>query len=138
MMHFDYKVAGGDFTGAGQASSQLKKVLKQLGVNPVIIKRAVIALYEAEVNIVAHANKGIIRIHVNSDLVKMELDDEGPGIENISKAMEKGYSTASEKVRSMGFGAGMGLPNIQLNADNFNITSTPGIGTHLEIIVQFR
>lgn len=138
MMYFDYKVAGGDFTGAGQASSQLKKVLKQLGVNPVIIKRAVIALYEAEVNIVAHANKGIIRIHVTSDSVKMELDDEGPGIENISKAMEKGYSTASEKVRSMGFGAGMGLPNIQLNADRFNITSTPGIGTHLEIIVQLR
>ena len=138
MMHFDYKVAGGDFTGAGLASSQLKKVLKQLGVNPGIIKRAVIALYEAEVNIVAHANKGTIRIHITSDLIKMELDDEGPGIEDISKAMEKGYSTASEKVRSMGFGAGMGLPNIQLNADHFNITSTPGIGTHLEIIVQLR
>ena len=138
MMHFDFKVAGGDFTGAGQASSQLKKVLKQLGVDPPIIKRAVIALYEAEVNIVAHAGRGIIRIHVTSDFVKMELDDEGPGIEDISKAMEKGYSTASDSVRSMGFGAGMGLPNIKSNADSFNISSKPGVGTHLEIIVQFR
>ena len=109
-----------------------------MGVDPLIIKRAVIALYEAEVNIVAHANKGTIRIHITTDIVKMELDDEGPGIENISKAMEKGYSTASETVRSMGFGAGMGLPNIQANADSFKITSTPGKGTHLEIIVQFR
>ena len=138
MMHFDFKVTGGDFTGAGQASSRLKKVLKQLGVNPLIIKRAVIALYEAEVNIVAHANRGIIRIHVTSEFVKMELDDEGPGIKDISKAMEKGYSTASEKVRSMGFGAGMGLPNIQSNADSFNLSSVPGVGTHLEIIVQFK
>ena len=138
MMYFDYKVAGGDFTGAGQASSQLKKVLKQLGVNPPIIKRAVIALYEAEVNIVAHANKGIIRIHITSDFVKIELDDEGPGIEDIDKAMEKGFSTASDKVRSMGFGAGMGLPNIQANADSFTITSKQGVGTHLEIIVQLR
>lgn len=138
MMHFDFKVTGGDFTGAGQASSRLKKVLKQLGVNPLIIKRAVIALYEAEVNIVAHANRGIIRIHVTSEFVKMELDDEGPGIKDISKAMEKGFSTASEKVRSMGFGAGMGLPNIQSNADSFNLSSVPGVGTHLEIIVQFK
>ena len=138
MMHFDFKVTGGDFTGAGQASSRLKKVLKQLGVNPLIIKRAVIALYEAEVNIVAHANKGIIRIHVTSEFVKMVLDDEGPGIKDISKAMEKGFSTASEKVRSMGFGAGMGLPNIQSNADSFNLSSVPGVGTHLEIIVQFK
>jgi len=138
MMYFVYKVAGGDFTGAGQASSQLKKVLKQLGVDPLIIKRAVIALYEAEVNIVAHARKGTINIQVTADFVKMQLDDEGPGIEDINKAMEKGYSTASEAVRSMGFGAGMGLPNIQSNADSFKITSIPGIGTHLEIIVQFR
>jgi len=138
MMHFDFKVDGGDFAGAGQASSQLKKVLKKLGVDPLIIKRAVIALYEAEVNIVAHAIKGIIRIHITSDFVKMELDDEGPGIEDISKAMEKGYSTASESVRSMGFGAGMGLANIKSNADRFNISSQPGVGTHLEIIVQFR
>ncbi len=138
MMHFDFKVNGGDFTGAGNASSQLKKVLKQLGVNPQIIKRAVIALYEAEVNIVAHAIKGIIRIHIANDYIKMELDDEGPGIENIAAAMQKGYSTASAKVRSMGFGAGMGLPNIESNADGFKISSVPGIGTHLEIIVQFR
>jgi serine/threonine-protein kinase RsbT len=138
MMNFEYNVAGGDFTGAGQASSQLKKVLKKLGVDPLVIKRSVIALYEAEVNIVAHACKGVIRIHVTSGFVKMELDDEGPGIADISKAMEKGYSTASDKVRSMGFGAGMGLPNIQANADSFKIASTPGTGTHLEIIVQFR
>jgi anti-sigma regulatory factor (Ser/Thr protein kinase) len=138
MMNFEFKVNGGDFTGAGNASSQLKKVLKQLGVDPVIIKRAVIALYEAEVNIVAHARKGIIRIHIANDFVKINLDDEGPGIEDIGKAMEKGFSTASEKVRSMGFGAGMGLPNIKTNADNFKISSQPGVGTHLEIIVQFR
>ena len=138
MMHFEYKVTGGDFTGAGYASSQLKKLLKQLGVDPRVIKRAVIALYEAEVNIVTHARKGIIKIDIDKDQVKMILDDEGPGIADISMAMQKGYSTASETVRAMGFGAGMGLPNISDNADFFNIKSTPGVGTQLEIKVQFK
>lgn len=138
MMHFDFKVTGGDFTGAGNASSQLKKVLRQLGVEPTIIKRAVIALYEAEVNIVAHAKRGDIRIHITKDAVIMRLTDEGPGIEDIAQAMEKGFSTASEAVRSMGFGAGMGLPNIEANADEFKISSTPGVGTQLEILVQIR
>lgn len=133
----EYKATGGDFINAGTASSQVKKVLKQLGIAPQIIKRTVIALYEAEVNIVAHAEEGTISACVYEDKIILKLTDKGPGIRNIEKAMEAGYSTASEEVRSMGFGAGMGLPNIQKNADEFKINSTVGVGTELKIVSYF-
>jgi anti-sigma regulatory factor (Ser/Thr protein kinase) len=137
-MTFEYKVQGGDFTHAGYASSQVKKMLKQLGVDSVVIKRVVVCLYEAEVNIVAHARDGIISIVLDTDTILMKLTDNGPGIANIEQAMQKGYSTASPEVREMGFGAGMGLPNISANADRFLITSEPGTGTALEITINLN
>jgi len=137
-MNFEYKVEGGDFTRAGYASSQIKRMLKQLGVDSNIIKRVVVCLYEAEVNIVAHAYRGVIYISLSTDRINMRLTDEGPGISNIPRAMQKGYSTASKEVREMGFGAGMGLPNIKENADIFNIESEVGRGTTLDITINLN
>lgn len=133
----EYSVTGGDFINAGTASSQVKKVLKQMGISPTIIKRTVIALYEAEVNIVAHAEEGNITACVYEDKISLTLKDKGPGIANIEEAMVAGYSTASEEVRNMGFGAGMGLPNIKKNADEFEIQSEVNIGTTLKIVSYF-
>ena len=137
-MSFEYRVTGGDFTHAGYASSQVKKMLKQLGVDSTVIKRVVVCLYEAEVNIVAHAWDGIINVDLDTDAIFMKLTDKGPGIADIGQAMQKGFSTASPEVREMGFGAGMGLPNISANADIFNITSEPGVGTTLEITINLN
>ena len=131
-----FAVEGGDFTRAGMASSQVKKMLKQLSIDPSVIKRVVVALYEAEVNIVAHAYKGNIEVQIDPDAIKMCLQDEGPGIPDIDKAMQRGFSTASPKVREMGFGAGMGLPNISDNADEFNIRSEVGKGTQVDILIK--
>lgn len=132
-MHFEYKVEGGDFTNAGSTSSAVKKMMKQLGVDPAIVKRTVVALYEAEVNIVAHAYRGTIYVDLEENHVYIKLDDEGPGIPDINKAMEKGYSTATPQVREMGFGAGMGLPNMQSNSDKLVVNSVVGKGTTVEI-----
>lgn len=132
-MHFEYEVTGGDFTGAGSTSSSVKKTLKQLNVDPAIIKRTVVALYEAEVNIVAHAYKGNIFVDIEEDSITIRLEDEGPGIPDIEKAMEVGYSTASVSVREMGFGAGMGLPNMKNNTDRLTVTSEVDVGTTVEI-----
>lgn len=132
-MHFEYKVFGGDFTRAGFASSEVKKILKQLNVDFRIIKRIVVALYEAEVNIVAHAYEGAIFVDINSEKICLKLVDKGPGIADIAQAMQEGYSTASPEVRQMGFGAGMGLSNINKNADEFEISSIVGVGTTLLI-----
>ena len=132
-MHLQFDLKGGDFVNAGKASSAVKRVLKQLGVPPVLIKRVVIALYEAEVNVAAHAYKGIIEIEINSDSIIMNVVDHGPGILDIDKAMEAGYSTASREVREMGFGAGMGLPNIKKNSDKFQVKSEYGVGTTVTI-----
>ena len=136
-MQFEYKVEGGDFTMAGVASSEVKKTLKQLGVDPSIIKRVVVALYEAEVNIVAHAYRGVIYVDIKGEGIKLRLVDEGPGIPDVSLAMTKGFSTASSAVREMGFGAGMGLPNISDNADSFSIETEVGKGTTLHIEIKF-
>ena len=136
-MNFTYNVEGGDFTNAGIVSRTVKKMLKQIGVNPAIIKRTVVALYEAEVNIVAHARRGVITVDIDEEKIYIKLEDEGNGIPDINKAMQKGYSTASPKVREMGFGAGMGLPNIESNTDKLTINSTVGVGTTVEIINYF-
>lgn len=128
---------GGDFTAAGNASSQIKKMLKQLNVDPRVVKRVVIALYEAEVNIVAHAYRGVITAEILPSGVRLKLADEGPGIPDIEQAMTPGFSTASAQVREMGFGAGMGLPNISENADEFRIESEVGKGTTLFINYNF-
>jgi serine/threonine-protein kinase RsbT len=132
-MNFKYHIEGGDFTHAGNASSQVKKMLKQLNVDPNIIKRIVVALYEAEVNIVAHAYRGDIEIDIETDKVFIKLIDQGPGIKDINLAMQEGYSTASQKVRDMGFGAGLGLPNMKKNSDVLNVQSEVGKGTRIEI-----
>ncbi|MBP5590061.1 MAG: ATP-binding protein [Bacteroidales bacterium] len=137
-MNFEYHVEGGDFTNAGSTSSIVKKMLKQLGVSPDIIKHTVVALYEAEVNIVAHADRGVIYVDLDEDKIFIRLVDEGKGIPDIEQAMQKGFSTASVKVREMGFGAGMGLPNIKDNSDKLNITSVPGKGTTVEITNYFN
>jgi serine/threonine-protein kinase RsbT len=134
MVQLRFEIEGGNFTRAGYASSQLKKVLKQLNIDQQLIKKIVVALYEAEVNVVAHAHKGIIDITIAPDKVVLELNDEGPGIPDIEKAMQEGFSTASQKVREMGFGAGMGLPNIKRNSDEFEVTSEVGKGTSLRIV----
>lgn len=137
-MTLQFKVEGGDFSRAGYASSSIKKTLKQLGVDPTVTKKVVIALYEAEVNIVAHAYRGVITADIDKDGIKIVLADEGPGIPDISKAMEKGFSTASPKVREMGFGAGMGLPNMKDNTDYLNIESVVGKGTTVTMYNKFN
>ena len=136
-MHFEYTVQAGDFSNAGFASSQIKKVLKQLNVATSVIKRVVVALYEAEVNIVAHAYEGVIYADIDDQKIVTRLIDKGPGIPDIDRAMQEGFSTASPQVREMGFGAGMGLPNIKKNADNLQVNSKVGVGTEVEITVFF-
>lgn len=128
-MKYDFQVEGGDFLNAGKASSNIKKVLKTLGVNSKIIKRTVVALYEGEVNIVAHAYRGRIGVSIDENQVEIQLIDEGPGIKDISMAMTEGFSTASKKVMEMGFGAGMGLPNMRRNTDFMDVKSEVGKGT---------
>lgn len=138
MMHFEFDIEGGDFSKAGFASSQLKRILKQLVTDHKVVKKTVVALYEAEVNVVAHAYSGKVIIDIDTDKIQIKVNDKGPGIEDIDQAMEEGYSTASEQVREMGFGAGMGLANIKNNSDEFNITSEVGVGTQLEIIAYLE
>ena len=133
-MHFEYEIEGGNFSRAGYASSEVKKKLRQLNVDLKIIRRVVVALYEAEVNVVAHAWSGIMSVDIDRDRIIIEVEDEGPGIPDIDKAMEEGFSTASPEVREMGFGAGMGLPNIKKNVDMLNITSDVGKGTKVEMV----
>jgi len=135
-MQFEYNIEAGNFAKAGDASSSFKKILKQLNVDPQIIKRIVVSLYEGEVNIVAHSNGGKAICDVDTNRVNIQLIDVGPGIPDIQKAMQAGYSTASAKVREMGFGAGMGLMNIKNNADILQINSKVGVGTKLEITVN--
>ena len=133
-MFFRFELEGGNFSKAGYASSQIKKVLRQLGIDPKIIKRTVVALYEAEVNVVAHAWRGVAEIEITPDRISMILTDEGPGIADIPLAMQEGYSTASTEVREMGFGAGMGLSNMKKNVDELNIESQVGKGTTVKMI----
>lgn len=137
-MKFEYLIEGGNFTKAGYASSDVKKKLKQLNVAPQIVKRIVVALYEAEVNIVAHAYEGRIYVNITPQQIKILLHDKGPGISDINQAMQEGYSTASNAVREMGFGAGMGLPNIKNNCDELNIQSEVNVGTQVEFVVYFE
>jgi len=137
-MQMVFDIEGSNFSKAGTASSEVKKMLKQINIDPKILKRIVICLYEAEVNIVAHAYKGTITANIDSDKIIMELVDEGPGIPDINKAMQMGFSTASAEVREMGFGAGMGLPNIKNNSDELDIQSTINVGTTVKITVYFK
>ncbi len=136
-MHLEYQVFEADFVNAGAASSAIKKTLKQLNVNPQIVKRVVVALYEAEVNAIAHAYGGMIYADIEADKIIVKVVDKGPGIPDIEWAMQEGNSTASPEVRNMGFGAGMGLPNIRKNVDRLDVQSTVGVGTSVEMEVHF-
>jgi serine/threonine-protein kinase RsbT len=136
-MHFEFNIEGGNFTRAGLASSEIKKMLKQLNVDLGIIKRTVVASYEAEVNVVAHAYSGTAYVDLDEEKVVIKFIDEGPGIPDIEMAMKEGFSTASSTVREMGFGAGMGLPNMKKNADDLKISSEVGKGTEVQITMFF-
>ncbi|MBR4030111.1 MAG: ATP-binding protein [Clostridia bacterium] len=136
ILSLNYQVNGSDLQSAGVASSDVKKVLRKLGVSPEIIRKVAISMYEAEINMVIHANGGTIDVSISPEQIKVVLADNGPGIANIDLAMKEGYSTAPQTIREMGFGAGMGLPNIKKYADIMNITSELGKGTTVEIIVN--
>ena len=132
-----YRVAARDFSRAGEAASGLKKALSRLGIHPQVIRRVAIATYEAEMNIVIFTDGGEIVAEVRPGRIKIEALDKGPGIPDIEQAMRPGFSTAPEWVLEMGFGAGMGLPNIQACADEMKLESTVGVSTHLETIIYF-
>ena len=134
---FRFEVDGDDFTSAGQASVQVKKNLRQIGIDPETIRRVSIAMYEGEINMVIHAGGGIAEVGVYNEYIEIILDDRGPGIADVEKAMQEGYSTATDSVRSLGFGAGMGLPNMKKNTDSLEIFSTIGVGTKIIMRVKF-
>ena len=131
-----FEVDGNDFTSAGETSSAVKRMLKQLGVSPEVIRRVAIAMYEGEINMVIHADGGVIDVEITKDKIHIFLRDKGPGIPNVDLAMTEGYSTASENVRELGFGAGMGLPNMNKYTDYMSITTEIGVGTTIEMIVN--
>ncbi len=133
---FTFDVEGGNFNAAGTVSTRIKSLLKQLQMPDDVVRRSAIVSYEAEINIVSYAKKGVIRITVSPDQVMIEADDTGQGIPDINLAMQQGYSTANHLIREMGFGAGMGLFNIKSYSDKFDITSEVDKGTFLRIIIK--
>ena len=133
---FRFDVQGDDFTSAGQASVQVKKNLRQLGFDTEVIKKVSIAMYEGEINMVIHAGGGTAEVSVTEKYIEIILEDKGPGIEDIEKAMQAGYSTAPDSIRSLGFGAGMGLPNMKKNSDSMEIESKLGEGTRIVMKVN--
>ena len=135
-VRFHFVVDGEDFTSAGQASVQMKKNLRRLGIPPEIIRKISIAMYEGEINMVIHADGGEAEVLVYEDRIVMILTDRGPGIANIEQAMQEGYSTAPDNVRSLGFGAGMGLPNMKRYTDDMQIESVVGEGTTITMTVN--
>ncbi|MBR4581855.1 MAG: ATP-binding protein [Lachnospiraceae bacterium] len=136
ILEFTYEISDDDFTRAVEASFDVKKKLKKLGVSPDVIRRVSIALYEGEINMVIHANGGKITIQISEDSITMILDDKGPGIPDIDKAMQAGFSTAPDNVRNLGFGAGMGLPNMKKNTDSINIETKIGVGTKVTMVIN--
>ncbi len=134
---FRFEVDGDDFTSAGQASVQIKKNLRQLGMSPEVIRRVSIAMYEGEINMVIHAGGGVATVTIDDGFIEIKLEDKGPGIENIEMAMMEGYSTAPDNVRSLGFGAGMGLPNMKRYTDHMEIASEIGVGTTVTMRVNY-
>jgi len=137
-LHYHYDVPGDDFTRAGMASSAVKQTLKQLGLDPETVRKMSISLYEGEINMVIHAGGGEIDVDIDDEKIVAVLSDRGPGIENIELAMQEGWSTASEQVRGLGFGAGMGLPNMKKYSDDMKIDSKPGYGTTVTVVVNIE
>ena len=132
-----YQLIGGNFNNAGESSSQLKLKLTELGADESIIRRTAVATFEAEMNVIIYAAAGWLRYTISAQNVTIRIEDMGPGIENIELAMKEGYSTAPDWVREMGWGAGMGLPNMKKNSDTFKIESVAGEGTTIEMVINF-
>ena len=137
-LNFHFIVDGEDFTSAGQASVQVKKNLRQLGLPSEIIRRVSIAMYEGEINMVIHAGGGTADVNVTEDYVEILLKDNGPGIKDVEQAMQEGFSTATDSIRSLGFGAGMGLPNMKRYTDFMKIDSVLGKGTDITMRVKIE
>ncbi len=137
-MKLRYEVPGDDLSLAGKASAEVKRALGRLGVDPGAIKRAAVSMYEAEINMVIHGGGGVASAELSPERVVVTMEDSGPGIPDLEQAMREGFSTAPEWIREMGFGAGMGLPNIKRNADELHIDSKVGRGTTLTIIINFN
>ena len=135
-LSFRFNVDGDDFTSAGQASVQVKKDLRRLGIDAEIIRRVSIAMYEGEINMVIHAGGGVAEVRVTEEAIEIILADQGPGIADIEQAMQAGFSTAPDTIRSLGFGAGMGLPNMKRYTDYMDIQSTVGVGTTITMRVN--
>ena len=135
-MKLHYEVDGDDFTLAGATSAKVKKYLKQLGLSPDVIRRVAIAMYEAEINMVIHADGGTIDVEISPEKIRILFSDKGPGIPDIEKAMQEGYSTATNEIRELGFGAGMGLPNMKMYSDEMNISTIVGKGTDIELTIN--
>ena len=135
-LHYD--VTADDFTRAGAASGDVKRTLKQLGVSPATTRNVAVAMYEGEINMVIHAGGGEIDVEITEDAIHMVLADHGPGIENVELAMKEGYSTAPDNIRCLGFGAGMGLPNIKKYSDEFRLETELGVGTTLYLTVYMK
>ena len=133
-----FEIVGGDFGKAGQVATRVKSILKEVGIEPSIVRRASIAVYEAEMNVVCFARRGILRFTVGPEVIEVVVKDEGEGIPDIELAMREGYSTAPEEIREMGFGAGMGLPNIKKSTDALEITSTVGDGTRVDFMINLQ
>ncbi len=136
ILELKYEVPGDDFTRAGEASSDVKHKLKKIGFDSEAIRRVAIAMYEGEINMVIHANGGEAIIDIDPDKVVIILKDTGPGIEDVEKAMQAGFSTAPDNIRSLGFGAGMGLPNMERYSDEMKIESTVGVGTTVTMTIK--
>jgi len=131
-----FRIKAKDFIHAGEASINVQNLLKSLDLNPQIIRRIAICGYEGEMNVVMHGGDGQLSIEIDTDSLAMEIADNGPGIEDIEKAMETGFSTASDEHREMGFGAGMGLPNMKKNSDDITVESSSGKGTRVRMVFQ--
>ncbi len=129
-----YPVAAGDMVAAGDVSARIKRQMKQLGIPASVVRRVSVGTYEAEINLVIHSLGGHIDFEITPETITIRVVDQGPGIADLDKAMTEGWSTASSEVRDMGFGAGMGLPNMKRNADEFSIESTVGVGTDITMI----
>ncbi len=135
-VNFHFEIDGENFTSAGEASVRIKKMLREMGFSPEIIRRVSVAMYEGEINMVIHANGGVADVNVFCDRIEIILADRGPGIPNIDLAMQEGYSTAPDNIRSLGFGAGMGLPNMKRYTDDMKIESEVGKGTTIVMTVN--
>lgn len=136
VLKFTFDVSGENFTSAGEASVQTKKNLRMLGFAPDVVRRVAIAMYEGEINMVIHAGGGVATVTVFPDKIEIILEDNGPGIADVDLAMKEGFSTAPENIRSLGFGAGMGLPNMKKNTDTMVIDSKFGVGTKITMTVN--